>query len=156
MDPKSLVPDHLRDDTSAADLKEEVKASLAEVDAPKDDAKIRAMRAESYTFAFDFVAGNGRRYSGSLAHKIPDLGQRQAIGALRGKLGGGIPYEVLDPFTRELNMIVADLTFTLDDKDRPEWAQNLRSLKDASVIYRVWEVAAEHEATFLGPRSSSA
>jgi hypothetical protein len=148
--PKSLIPSHLTDETSAADLKAQAQEAVA--DAPKPDEK-RAMRDASYTFPFEYVDGAGRRYTGTFTHVIPDLGQRQAIGVLRAKFSGGVLYEALDPFTREINMMVADMTVTLEDKDRPEWAVDLRKLKDADVVYRLWEVVAEHEATFLGQRA---
>lgn len=144
---KDLIPKHLIDDTSTAELKE--AAVAAAVDKPADENK-QAMREESYTFPFDFTAGNGKRYTGSFTHTCASMGQRLAIGSMRARLTGGATYESLDAFTRELTLMIADLEITLDDKGRPEWAKDLRSVKDVDVIYKLWEVAALHEVTFLG------
>jgi len=151
-DPKNLIPKHLTDldEGGTADLRDEATAAVAAATAPVDDKA--GMRQESYTFPLDFTAENGKTYRGTFTHRCASMGQRLAIGALRAKLTGGMTYESLDPFTRELTMMVADLSITLEDKGRPEWAKDLRELKDADVIYRLWEVAALHEATFLGRR----
>ena len=152
MDPKSLVPTHLMEPTSSADLKKETEAGLAAAEKPRDEQS--AMRRASYTFTFSFKGGNGDTFSGKFTHTVPDIGMRQRIGALRARLAGGVPYDVKDPFTRELNMIVADLTFTLDEKDRPTWANDLRTIINTDILYKLWEEVAMHEATFLGQRAS--
>ena len=146
---KDLIPEHLRD-VSTQDLIRGAQEDAAAKPALPEDAKLAAMRQDSYTFPFRYVDGNGKKYEGVFTHTVPDQGTRSQIGIVRAKLSGGMPYASLDEATRELNMIVADLTFTLTVDGSAEWAKDLRKLKDVEVLYRLWEVAAEHEAVFCG------
>lgn len=151
VDPQSLVPSHLLQTESSADLKSKVADQLAATEARPDSGQLAAMRERVWTFPFKFVDGNGKVYEGTFTNKVPDIRTRQAIGVLRAQMSGGLPVEGLDQFTRDVNMMIAHLTFTLtDDATRPAWSKDLRSLDNPAVLFRLWEVVAEHEATFLG------
>lgn len=150
VDPKSLVPTHLvAEGTSSADLKAQVTAQLTPETPPEDDRKTR-MKERAFTFPFKFTDGNGKEYAGTFTNRVPDIRTRQAIGVLRAQLTGGVGFDSLDPFTRELTLLVATLTFSLEDKGRPEWAKDFQKVENVQVLRALYEEVAAHEATFLG------
>lgn len=142
-----LEPRHLSESMPLSE--EAARTSVMEATtAPVDDRKLR-MRAKEYTFNFRHVAPNGRTYEGVFTSRVPGIRQKAAIGVMRGQLAGGIAYNVLDPASVELNLVLATLAFCLDEK-RPDWAKDLMTLEDTDVLFKLFEEVAIHEATFLG------
>ena len=142
LDPKHLLP---------AETEEELRGSvIKKMEAPPqaEDVKKSAMKERGYTFSFSFTGAGGRVYAGTFTNRVPDVRTRMQIGVLRAQLGGGMPVESLDGLTRELNQIVAHLTFSLET--RPSWANELRNLEETEVLYKLYEEVMAHEATFLG------
>jgi hypothetical protein len=127
-------------------LREEIEKGeeLEEEEADEKNTKTK----EECTFKFDWKSPAGKRYHGEFTNSILTINQRTQAGVLQARLSRGVPYDALDPLTRELNMIVAHLTFSL--KKRPDWAKDLTSLQDFRVLQELYLEVASHEATFLG------
>jgi hypothetical protein len=141
----------------------EMIASEANERSSEEDAKTareleqarrkREQRAERWTF--DFPPPESKlpvQYMGRFTSVIPTLQARQNIGIMRARLGGGLPFEALDPYTREVNLIVSTLFHALDRgaKDFPEWAKNLQAVKHIDVLYALYAEVSSHEETFFG------
>lgn len=109
-----------------------------------DDPKLR----DTYPFDFDWTDPRGRRWMGKFTNKILSIAQQQAAAVLRAQLGGGMSVVSLDVEAREVNLMIAHMEFSLID--RPDWAKDLRSLKDKRLLYRLYEEVAAHEGTFFG------
>jgi hypothetical protein len=132
------------------EMKRNVEASL-EPAPSADDAKKLRMQERRYTFQFKFETKTKETFSGIFTSTIPDVKTRGLIGVLRAQLAGGMSYGSLDPFTNELNLMIATLTFVLSEtKDMPSWAKDLRTIVDADVVYALFEEVSAHETTFLG------
>jgi hypothetical protein len=67
---------------------------------------------------------------------------------MRARLAGGLPQESLDPLTREINLMVSHLAFSLVEK--PVWAEELRDLDDVRLLQAIYEEVLSHEASFHG------
>jgi hypothetical protein len=151
-DLSKLTPQHLiPEGTTSADLKAKVAEAQASATpaSPEDDRKAR-MRERVYTFPFRFVDGNGKILEGTFTNTVPDMRTRTTIGVLRAQLSGGMDYDALDPSTKELTLILSHLTYSLDEKARPEWSRDLLKLHNPALLRALWEEVATHEATFLG------
>lgn len=142
MDPNELMKsvEHLTE-TETDDLVKEVE----EKEEPKvDSAKLN----EEYKFNFKWTDGRGKVWEGFFVNEILSIAKQQAVGVLRAKLGDGLPVSSIDAFTNEINLMVAHMSISL--KDYPDWAKDLRALKDASLLQAIYEEVASHEATFFG------
>lgn len=147
-----LQPTHLMGalNEPTDELKRRAEEAVKALPTAEDEKKAR-MRERLYTFEFKFTSKAGEEFSGTFTSKVPDVKTRGLIGVLRAQLGGGIPYSAMDPFTNELNLVVATLTFVLaDTKDMPGWAKDLRAIIDADVLFALYEEVSAHETTFLG------
>jgi hypothetical protein len=109
-----------------------------------DDPKLN----EEYEFDFCWKDKRGHKWEGHFKNKILSIGEQQAVGILRSRLGGGIPIESLDLMTNELNLIIAHLSISLIVK--PKWAEDLRSLKYIDLLQDLYKEVASHEAMFFG------
>lgn len=142
-----MNPDHLTVEDQRDKVQEQTEAAKPKKE-PEGDPEDNPRSQREYTFDFDWVDGNGKRWHGKFTNEVPDIQTRQYIGNLRSQLGNNIPFESLDPITREMNLVIAHLSFTL--KKRPKWADNLGALFNFELIQRIYQEVAEHEATFLG------
>lgn len=135
---------------SEGDPSKEAVAAQAPVD-PREELR----RKEVYTFPFDWQPKlqsgepnpKSKRWKGQFTNKVLGIKERQAVGILRAKLSGGLPFDSLDPLTNEINLMVAHLTYSLTEK--PEWLK-LSDMKDYRVLQEIFGEVALHEATFLG------
>ena len=144
LDEKLSMP-HLRPtEELKAEAEEAVNGKRAE---PADP---RANR--EYPFQFKWTDSAGKTWSGPFVSKILTLGEQSLVGTLRARLSGSVAYEALDDFTKELNYLVANLSYSL--KDRPEWAKDLRELDDIALLQALFAEVAKHEATFRGQRKT--
>jgi len=102
-----------------------------------------------HTFHFRYVsAGSGKVWDGPFTNHVLTLRERQLVGIMRARLGGGLPVEALDPLTAEINLMLAHLEVSLDN--RPDWAKNLAQMEDLGLVQSLYAEVAAHEATFLG------
>lgn len=105
---------------------------------------------EEYVFDFEWRDGRGKVWRGRFKNQILSIGQQQLAGALQAQMGGGQPYNTLDGLTQEINLMVAWMTFSLDQKQRPLWALDFRAIKNVSLLQALYQEVASHEATFHG------
>lgn len=150
---EQLEPTHLtnEDDSwivSDDELKRQVEASVPPENLAKTPDKPDPRSEKSYTFQVDFKDVRGKIWKGQFTNQILSIHERQRVGVMRSMLGGGQPIPSLDPMTIELNLMVAHMTYSL--KERPTWAENLRSLEDPAVLQHIYEEVDSHESYFLG------
>jgi hypothetical protein len=148
-----LTPSHLADPGPSMDeLKQRIEAAVAPKPTTADEKKLR-MRERRYTFPFSFRTKTEELFA--FTSLVPDVRTRGMIGVMRAQLSGGLPYTSIDPFTNEMNLMVATLAYSLEAKSGeslPAWAQDLRTVTDVDVIYALYEEVSAHETTFLGRR----
>lgn len=159
--PMSEVAANLADAGEAAELRELPSPVLEQGKTAEEaaEAAVKLLKEkERYTFAFPLPwtklpARAKELYKGTFTSIIPTLKVKQDIGVTRATLGGGIPFEALDPTTRELNLMAAHLFHRLDRSNLvtfPEWAKNLQAIKNTDVLYELYMEVASHEAIFWG------
>lgn len=135
------TPEELRDEVNKSE--ELVKKEVAEAKAIADPRSKRV-----YEFPFKYSLGT-RLLEGEFQNTVPDMKTSRMIGLMRAHLGGGVAYERLDPFSQELFLMVAHLSYSLTKK--PAWADDLLAL-DHTVLQALYSEVAVHEATFRGLR----
>ncbi len=136
---------------SPEDIRTEIE-SEAEAPTPeklldaKDDVDPKSKR--EYTFPLHLENNQGT-FSGSFTTKILTAGDKEMVGVMRTRLANGLAYDALDPYTQEINLIIAHLTFCLVKK--PAWANDLQKIEDGRILQEIYQEVASHEATFHGP-----
>jgi hypothetical protein len=137
---------HLEDPEDTEALKDAaVKAApLAEEQPAKPDGRTE----KTWTFAFSWTDERKKTWEGTFTNKILSIAERQQAAILEAKLCGGLPYDAIDPATRNVNHAIAHMVFSL--RDSPPWAKDLRKLEDALLVIAIYQEVASHEATFFG------
>ena len=148
-----FTPEHISQQIpkSMEELKESVQKNKEQAEEPeeKPEKPDENLKTHSeYTFDFDWTSPTGKRYKGKFTNKILTIGERQDVGLARARLTGGLPAYSFDEFTREINMIIAHLTFSLVRS--PDWAKDLTELPEVSVLHEIYTEVASHEAIFFG------
>jgi len=146
---KDFEPEHITKQLpkSTKEMKEEIAENMdtkPKEKHPKDDPRSQ----KEYTFQFRYESPNGKVWTGQFTNKILSIAEQQAVGVARAKFGGGMPYESLDPLSREINMITAHMSFSLIKW--PDWAEDLRAILEIPLLQALYTEVASHEATFLG------
>lgn len=146
---ENLKPTHLID-TSPEEIKKEILEKEKEEEEDQETKKINGdlKMNEVYPFDLQWVSPKGKVWKGHFVNRILNIRDQQNVGLMRAKLSGGIPYESLDPLTKELNLMLAHLTFSLDE--RPDWAADLTKLDSVELLQAIYGEVASHEATFRG------
>lgn len=148
---KNLEMPHLQELKEEVDTTVSVSAAVTvEPATPKTNLKTNL----EYEFEFDWEDKRGQHWTGTFCNKILTIGERQSMGILRARLGGGVAMDSLDPLTQELNLMVSHMTYSL--KESPEWAKDLNKLTDISLVQAIYEEVIDHEATFLGYKKAAA
>lgn len=129
----------------AAEVAAEITGKESEPKA--DDPK----HQREYTFELDYTDTTGKKWTGQFRNQILSILQRQQVGAMKARLAGGVPFTSLDPYTTELNEMIAHLQISL--RDKPKWAAELSELLDDGVAEAIYEEVASHEAMFHGRRA---
>ena len=114
---------------------------------PPPPAPVRAKVPRMKDFSID-VTYNGERFVGPFTNSILTVGQHIQRGAGAAILGGGQPYEALDPYTRAYNEKVAHLNLSL--VKRPDWFRDIAGILYPELIDAVYEEVAAHERSFRG------
>lgn len=147
-----LDPSRLREELALpenpGDLKKQVTESLETKQEEKQDAELDPRAHKEYPFDFEWTDGRKKVWKGKFKNRILDIGDRQAVGVLRARMGANVPSDSLDPLTQEINLMLAHMTFSLIE--RPEWAKDLRSLTDVRLLQELYSEVLAHEGTFLG------
>ena len=159
------LPAHIRDALAEQEREDlsDIKERLEEAEKPAKDeldevTKKRMQR--NYTFEFEWPPApkkgerpaNERVWKGVFTNTVANIRLRRQIGVTRAELAQGVEFEVMDPFTREINLILAHLTWTLDCTANAEghWSRDLQGLDDYEVLQALYQEVVAHEATFLG------
>lgn len=153
----SPIPDYIKNiaegvEDTEADKEQAVEATLPEEERKsKINDEVRKRMANKYTFNFSFTSGS-REFSGVFTHTIPNVRVQRAIGLYRAQLSGGVDYTTLDPFTRELCLMIAHFALCLDCSKNPQghWSHNMEEVEDFRLLQALYEEVMAHEATFLG------
>lgn len=128
------------------DMKASIEAAAKPAASPDD-----AMDEESYTFEFAYADSRGVKWEGSFTNHILSIEEQGFVSVLRAKLQGGQPIDAIDTGVLELNLALSHMTFSLDEKNRPEWAKanKLMKLKDASIVLELFAKVRAHEARYF-------
>lgn len=137
--------DHL---PSTEDMKAQVEQTVAPEKPPVPENDPRHQK--EYTFEFKWTDGRGKVWQGTFRNRILSMRERSMAGIMRARLAGGQPYESLDILTREINLMVAHMTFSLAEDDRPEWAKDLNAIDDVRLLQALYDEVLKHENTFFG------
>lgn len=132
---------------SPDELKTQIEAAMSPPVEEEEDTSNPRLE-ERYTFEFNHKDQRGKVWKGTFVNKALTLGERQMVGHLRARLNHPYTIEQLDALTNEINLIIAHLTFSLQEK--PKWAQDLRSLHQFEVLQALYAEVALHEDIFLG------
>ena len=86
-------------------------------------------------------------WRGYFTNKILTLGEQQLVTNTKARFCGGMPLESIDNGMLGLNEAIAHMTFSL--QDTPSWGEDLRQLKDASIVLALWEKVRSHEIRYF-------
>lgn len=139
-----LTPDHLSTDK----LREEIEHSSALAAGAEAPPATGGKLEREYGWQFRWTDGRGKVWEGEFRNKVLSVRENQMVGVLRARLAAGVASEVLDPYTTEINLMIAHLTYSL--VKRPDWAKDLQDLLDVQLLQQIYLEVADHEATFLG------
>lgn len=142
-----LRPDHLIPETTDALRKEVEKTAEAEEAKPGPDPSDPRLQ-KVWNFDFHWRDSRGKLWVGKFVNHVLNMRERSLRGLMRAKLAGGMPYESLDMLTAEQNLMIAHLTYSIDEK--PDWADDLFALTDPGLLSALYEEVASHEAIFRG------
>lgn len=131
------------------DIQRRYEAALAQEanEEAQEEKRLAPKLEKEYTFSFSHRTLT-KHYQGAFTNKILSIRERQFAGLLQARFAAGVPFDQMSPFTRELNLILAHLEVSL--VKRPDWAQDLASIEDYTVLQEIYSEVASHEATFLG------
>jgi hypothetical protein len=103
--------------------------------------------SEEWAFTFEFQDRRKKQWSGRFVNKILTLGEQQLVTNAKARFCGGMPLESIDNAMLALNEAIAHMTFSL--QELPTWAEDLRQLLDASVVFALWEKVRSHETRYF-------
>lgn len=128
----------------AAEIRGEDDTEEQQTDNPKAQVE--------YTFEFGphTESGTGKVCRGKFTNRILSNGDKRAVGVMQAQLSGGVPWGSLAPFDQDLISKLAHLSVSIPVRKRPKWAWNLENLYDITIIDKLYEEVADHEATFHG------
>lgn len=162
---ESRIADHLAEaikTASAEDIAESIERDEVARKTPQPTEREMRMRERKYTWLFEWPPRNPDdpnapppKTTATLTSTIPSVGTRRKIGIFRARLFGGVPFESLDPFTREIGLILSRFHYCLDASANPKdhWARkDLDDVDDYEMLQAIYEEVMAHEATFLGQR----
>lgn len=95
---------------------------------------------------------DGKDYTGKFIFKKFRLGDYGRIAALRIRLNGGQPDEMIDPDTFALNNAIAHChIWFAEQEDKPSWAKDLSQLYDPAMVYALHKEGIAFENSFRKP-----
>ena len=121
---------------------EEITATPEEPEAGHDPRD-----SEEWSFTLDFSDRRKKQWSGRFVNKILTLGEQQLVTNAKARFCGGMPLESIDNAMLALNEAIAHMTFSL--QELPTWAEDLRQLHDASIVFALWEKVRSHETRYF-------
>jgi hypothetical protein len=139
--PENLIPE-------SNELKKELEEKTKEPTPDKKKAPDPRTQRD-YPFDFDWVDGRGKHWRGKFTNHVLNMREKQLVGVMRARMAAGMSFDSLDPFTAEINLMIAHMTYSLDE-DRPTWAKDLQKIDDIRLLQELYTEVANHEAIFLG------
>lgn len=130
-----------------APTKEQEEEKKAEAD-PRTKPK--------YTFDFSHTDHRGKVWKGKFTNTRLTIRDQRAIGNAQAMLSGNLPYEALDPLTREINLMLAHMGVSLVPDDSVQWAQNFDDLDSIPLLQALYKEVIAHERIFHGLRETEA
>lgn len=133
---------------STDELRQLVETSANPVTAAeKDDPRDK----EVWSFHLDWTDARGKRWDANFTNHILSMGQQQQVSAFKSRCMGGVPWDSVEPQMRLINSAVAHMEFSLEagDDKRPDWARDLRSIKDPALVLALWDQVTSHEGRFF-------
>lgn len=142
-----LRMDHLLDESSE-DLKGSALKSVGVATAETSEPDKKDPRSEElYTFSFNYTDSRGKPWQGTFTNKILSISERQGVSVLKSRFFGGQPLESFDADTVALNGLLAHMMISL--QSCPDWAKDLRQLKDVSLIFELGKEVVSHEGYYF-------
>lgn len=110
---------------------------------------------EEWTFQFEWTDSRGKTWKGQFTNKILDISEMQLCANLKARQLGGMPLSSFDEGTLVVTGAIAHMTVSLIKV--PDWAKDLRKLKDTALILQLWAKVDGHEMRYfrLGEDQSS-
>jgi len=142
LDPNIMAPEVPDATDAGAQAKEAVETAHEKPKRPDPREQ------NPYVFAFKWTDGRGKLWEGEFENKILTLKERQQAGILRARLQSGLPVDSLDALTQEINLMIAHMSISLQDK--PDWAEDLQAQTNIQLVQSLYEEVNGHEATFHG------
>lgn len=137
--PKDFSPPTLP--TSEEELRTGAAARAAE---PSNDPRNQKV----WIFQFEYEDQKKAKKTGTFTNKILNLADRTKVDVFAAQLGGGLPFNSLDPISAERNRALAWLSLSLAE-DRPSWAKNLFEIEDEALLFSLWEKIQSHERFYF-------
>lgn len=103
--------------------------------------------SEEYSFYFEHVNRRGEVYEGRFTNRILTLEQTQQVHVLKARMLQSMPASALSDEIAATTQILAHMSISLDHK--VEWAKDLRSLRDPSVVWKLWAKVEDHESHYF-------
>ncbi|MAD95955.1 MAG: hypothetical protein CMB99_01375 [Flavobacteriaceae bacterium] len=123
-------------------------AVVSPLGSPANDDKGAGGVLADHEFTLDYTDSRGHRWHGVFRCHILTIAERARVGLTRSNLAGGISPASLDGDTLFNLEMQAWLAIALDQA--PDWAADLRSLRDVRLLGSIYEEVAQHEARFWG------
>jgi hypothetical protein len=135
---------HLDDDVEdLEDLKKQIDAEKL----PPTSKEEEIPDEETWTFQLAFTDTRGVLWAGEFTTTILDLETQRKVAIMRSRLQGGMPIASIDVGIIDMNLVISHMTFALTH--RPQWAKDLLKLKDAEIVYAIWEKVKAHENRYF-------
>jgi len=142
---KRVKADHLTDGGLAEEVKKAAEAPPPEK-TPETDPRLQKV----YTFEFRWTDGRGKKWTGTFTNHILNIREQEMVGQMAARLRGGLSYDAMDAYTNELNLMLAHLTFSLEMRDRPDWAKDLGEIDNVELLQALYAEVDLHQRTFRG------
>ena len=101
-----------------------------------------------WSFDLNYTDQRGRVWTGAFKAHVLTTRDRMSVGLTKARLGMGVPFDLMDPTTRDLLEVLAHLEIALDA--RPPWAEDLTRIYDQGVLGAIYEEVVKYERRFHG------
>lgn len=149
--------DAIEQATSAEALAQQTMLDVSAASLPADPAPVkRPIVGKIKPFHIEHTSPDGTVYSGDFTNRIRTIGDKIAIGVLKGKLLTSDPpisLDIIDADTQWLVHRIAHMMCTLTV--RPDWFQDIIGITDEGLIDAVFTEVAAHEAMFREQRQAA-
>lgn len=103
--------------------------------------------SEEYSFYFEYANKRGEVYEGRFVNRILTLEQTQQVHILKARMLQSVPVSALSEEIAATTQVLAHMSISLEHK--VEWAKDLRTLRDPSVVWKLWAKVEDHESHYF-------